>query len=77
MSLWQVDDEATAVFMQYLYEELMKHRHAMEAATNLDESIAQNVSNYTQIILAKAQNRMQQHPKYSSPYYWAGFIMLD
>jgi len=77
MSLWQVDDEATAIFMQYLYEELMKHRQAMAAATNLDESIAQNVSNYTQILLAKAQNRMQQHPKYSSPYYWAAFIAID
>jgi len=39
MSLWQVDDEATSVFM--------------------------------------AQQRMCQHPKYSNPYYWAGFIMLD
>jgi CHAT domain-containing protein len=24
-----------------------------------------------------AQRRMRQHPKYSSPYYWAGFIVID
>lgn len=27
--------------------------------------------------LTIAQRRMRQHPKYSSPYYWAGFIVID
>jgi len=27
--------------------------------------------------LARAQHRMQQHPKFSAPYYWAGFVVVD
>ncbi len=63
MSLWQVDDEATALFMQYFYQELMKvkghHRF------------------YTQKALHAAQFKMSQNPTYADPYYWAAFIAID
>jgi CHAT domain-containing protein len=62
MSLWQVDDEATSILMQYFYEELFRQpqsRFSPHAA------------------LASAQRRMRQHPQYSSPYYWAAFIAID
>lgn len=77
MSLWAVDDEATAVLMQYFYEELMKEQRALAKAAALDPEIAERLFDYTHSALARAQRRMQQHPKYSKPYYWAGFIMLD
>ena len=77
MSLWQVDDEATSVFMQYLYEALLKYRQTMIAVANIDRQIAEDVALYLQLSLTEAQQRMCQHPKYSNPYYWAGFIMLD
>lgn len=77
MSLWQVDDEATSVFMQYLYEALLKYRQTMETAATIDRQIAEDVALYLQLSLTEAQQRMCQHPKYSNPYYWAGFIMLD
>ena len=77
MSLWQVDDEATSVFMQYLYEGLLKYRQTMIATVNIDRQIAEDVALYLQLSLTEAQQRMCQHPKYSNPYYWAGFIMLD
>ena len=63
MTLWQVDDEATAVFMNYFYEELMRNTHSTIPNTHL--------------ALTRAQERMQQHPRFSKPYYWAAFVAID
>jgi CHAT domain-containing protein len=77
MSLWQVDDEATAVFMQYFYEALLKGRQTLAKAVSIDTEIAEHIFDYPHDALATAQRRMRQHPQYSSPYYWAGFIVID
>lgn len=77
MSLWQVDDEATAVFMQYFYEALLKGRQTLAKAVSIDVEIAEHIFNYPHDALATAQRRMRQHPQYSAPYYWAGFIVVD
>ena len=77
MSLWQVDDEATAVFMQYFYEALLKGRQTLAKAVSIDVEIAVHIFNYPHDALATAQRRMRQHPKYFAPYYWAGFIVID
>ncbi len=77
MSLWQVDDEATAVFMQYFYEALLKGRQTLAKAVSIDEEMAEHIFDYPHSALATAQRRMRQHPKYSAPYYWAGFIVID
>ena len=77
MSLWQVDDEATAVFMQYFYEALLRGRQTLAKAVSIDVEIAEHIFNYPHDALATAQRRMRQHPKYSAPYYWAGFIVVD
>jgi len=77
MSLWQIDDEATAVFMQYFYEALLKGRQTLAKAVSIDEEMAEHIFDYPHDALATAQRRMRQHPKYSAPYYWAGFIMVD
>ena len=44
---------------------------------NIDRQIAEDVALYLQLSLTEAQQRMCQHPKYSNPYYWAGFIVVD
>lgn len=77
MSLWQVDDEATAVFMQYFYEALLRGRQTLAKAVSIDVEIAEHIFNYPHDALATAQRRMRQHPQYSAPYYWAGFIVVD
>lgn len=77
MSLWQVDDESTAVLMQYFYEELMKGRRALDNIINICHGDPERAFDYTHDALHRAQHRMRQHPKYSNPYYWAGFIVLD
>lgn len=66
MSLWQVDDQATALLMQYFYEELfgtqaahMSKKYSATAALN------------------RAQHRLRQIPKYSAHYFWAGFIVIE
>lgn len=56
MSLWEVDDKATALFMSYFYEALTSGKKKHEA-------------------FVSAQNQLRE--KYSDPYYWAAFIMLD
>ena len=75
MSLWQVDDEATAVFMQYFYEALMNSRRVWAIA--MDPEMAEHIFDYSQGALPTARHRMRQHPKFSSPYYWASFIAVD
>ena len=77
MSLWQVDDEATAVFMQYFYEALMNSRRVWAKAVAMDPEIAEHIFDYSQGALSTARHRMRQHPKFSSPYYWAAFIAVD
>ena len=59
------------------YEELMKERRALAKAAAIDSNIAERFFDYTHSALARAQHRMQQHPKYSDPYYWAGFVVVD
>lgn len=56
MSLWEVDDKASALFMSYFYEALTTGKNKHEA-------------------FVSAQSQLKE--KYSDPYYWAAFIMLD
>lgn len=77
MSLWQVDDEATSLFMQYFYKELMKGRRSLAKAAAKDTEMAERIFDYTYEALCMARNRFRKIPKYSSPYYWAGFIAIE
>lgn len=54
-SLWQVDDEATAVLMGWFYHYLASEGLAPAAA------------------LMEAQRKMASSPRWSDPYFWAGF----
>ena len=56
MSLWEVDDKATSLFMSFFYEALTAGKKKHEA-------------------FVAAQSQLKE--KYSDPYYWAAFIMLD
>ena len=56
MSLWEVDDQATALFMSFFYKALTSGKKKHEA-------------------FVSAQNQLRE--KYSDPYYWAAFIILD
>ena len=77
MSLWQVDDEATSILMRFFYQELMKGRRSLAKAVAKDSEIAERIFDYAHGALYTAQNRLRQIPKYSSPYYWAGFIVIE
>ena len=72
-----VDDEATAVLMQYFYEELVKERRVHARIATDTPEIAELFFDYAHSAFSHAQHRMQQHPKYSAPYFWAGFIVVD
>ena len=64
MSLWEVDDAATRLLMKTFYEEYLNGKvkdNAFKAAIN-------KVRNY--------KDETGKTP-FSSPYYWAAFIMLD
>ena len=56
---------------------MMKERRALAKAATLNPDIAEHLFDYNHQALSRAQRRMQQHSKYSVPYFWAGFIMLD
>ena len=76
MSLWQVDDEATAVFMGYFYEALMNERKVLDKIINVYKGDPEDAFDYTHSALQTAQNRMREHPKYNHPYFWAAFIAI-
>lgn len=76
MSLWQVDDEATAVFMGYFYEALMTERRVLDKIINVYKGNPEDAFDYTHSALHTAQNRMRKNPKYKDPYYWAAFIAI-
>lgn len=71
MSLWQVDDKATALFMHYLYEGFVV---PMNFYTSYP---LKRKEYYVQNAFRNAQFLMSQHPTYSDPYYWASFIVID
>lgn len=58
MSLWEVDDHATQIFMVNFYNNLLSGMSKKEA-------------------LHRAQTVLRENTKYSNPYYWAAFILLD
>jgi CHAT domain-containing protein len=57
VTLWKVNDEATAAFMRHFYRQLLGN-HLPPAAA-----------------LQAAQASMRQSARWSSPYYWAGFVL--
>jgi CHAT domain-containing protein len=57
VSLWKVDDKATAELMKRFYRGMLKEKLTTAAA------------------LKQAQMEMSQIPQWSSPYYWAAFVL--
>ncbi|MFN0111026.1 MAG: CHAT domain-containing protein [Blastocatellia bacterium] len=57
VSLWNVNDQATAELMSHFYREMLTKKQSPAAA------------------LRAAQTAMSRDPRFSSPYYWAGFIL--
>lgn len=62
MTLWEVDDEATMIFMEHFYSELMKGKDKTSAFVKAQRYL---------------QSYSKNGKDYSEPYYWAAFIMLD
>ncbi|WP_019487069.1 MULTISPECIES: CHAT domain-containing protein [Kamptonema] len=57
VSLWKVDDQATAELMKRFYRGMLQEKLTPAAA------------------LRQAQVEMSQIPQWSSPYYWAAFVL--
>ncbi|MBW4499519.1 MAG: CHAT domain-containing protein [Scytonema hyalinum WJT4-NPBG1] len=57
VSLWKVDDQATAELMKRFYRGMLQEKLTPAAA------------------LRQAQMEMSQIPQWSSPYYWAAFVL--
>jgi len=55
-TLWEVDDQATSVWMQHFYVALKQTHSPVKA-------------------LHSAQEKMAADSEWSSPYYWAGFVL--
>jgi CHAT domain-containing protein len=55
-TLWEVDDQATSLWMELFYRELKGNRSPVKA-------------------LHYAQEKMAADAQWSSPYYWAGFVL--
>jgi CHAT domain-containing protein len=58
VSLWKIDDEATAELMKYFYEHLLGGENVSPASA-----------------LRSAQLALRRNPRWSAPYFWAGFVL--
>ena len=67
MSLWKVDDRATAMLMENFYQRLTEGHTAQQALHQAQQA----VRNY-----APDASQPDVHP-FSNPFYWAAFILLD
>lgn len=102
MTLWQVNDRATNLFMTSFfrhYSQGMSKREAFRKAQQAVRSYTGEVLSSESKALMSGKERMQsksnlvstqqvasngsekqpakpEHP-YASPYYWAGFVLLD
>ena len=57
VSLWSIDDDATAEFMSKFYGFMLQDNLSPAAALNA------------------TQEYMQNHDKWSNPFYWAAFTL--
>ena len=70
-SLWEVDDEATALLMQYLYRNLEADMPLSEAFAEAREELKNTV-----VILRQYGFEREKKP-YDTPYYYNAFILID
>ena len=70
MSLWTVDDKATAILMREFYHNLIIGKSKYEALRNAQKYLR----NYQEVNEDMSNKKTK---KYSSPYYWAAFVLLD
>ena len=60
-TLWQVDDEASATLISQFYDQLVQ-----ASKTGISKAEA----------LRRAQLAILKNPEYTSPYYWAAYVLL-
>jgi CHAT domain-containing protein len=67
MSLWKVDDRATAMLMENFYQRLTEG-HTMQASLHMAQKAVRDY--------APDAAKPDSHP-FANPFYWGGFILLD
>lgn len=82
VSLWEVDDAATARLMQYFYrhihEGISPHEALLRARVQLrDYTSTRRRFDIRNLKTARQPYREETYHPYSSPYFWAAFILLD
>ena len=70
MSLWEVDDDATLLFMETFYRGLSAGKSKRQSFSNA----VNTVRNFKGKRIIRGKSELVD---YSSPKYWASFIMLD
>lgn len=60
-TLWQVNDDSSAVFMRQFYRELAKSRQSQMTKAEA---------------LHQAQLSLRQNPDYQHPYFWAPYVLI-
>lgn len=82
-SLWEVDDESTALFMSAFHEALAggatkteAFRKAQSATRELSRSVAHRKFHAGAMAGKPTGTEHEVHP-YSSPWYWAPFVLID
>lgn len=82
-TLWEIDDDATKLFMKAFYASLNKTGNKHQALIAAQQSVKDYVRespSHTTFDSARMKSITSPAKKehiYSSPYYWAGFILVD
>ena len=89
MTLWKVDDDATQRLMTAFYRHLSSGQSKRQAFRNAQQEVRNYTVTETQttsptVTKTKSKDKTKSSTSetvttqpYSSPYYWAGFILLD
>jgi CHAT domain-containing protein/tetratricopeptide (TPR) repeat protein len=80
MSLWEVDDSATLIFVQYFYR-FLRDGHDPASALSRAQASLRNMSldqarSELNSIVGEANAGVYNAPNWGNPYYWAAFVLI-
>jgi CHAT domain-containing protein len=76
MSLWKVDDTATAMLMSEFYNNLTNGKSAYESLRTAQQYV-RTYESEEEIKDESGETTKRRIRKFEDPFYWAAFVLLD
>lgn len=76
VSLWSVQDQATAYLMEELYSELLLEEAPQFATVDNFDSETETVVNSKATYLRKSKLKLIDSQQWAHPFYWSAFVLI-